>query len=186
MRHTGQRPARSNFVESSGEMSRHSIFKGLAAGAIAGAAGSLAMDRFQQLESWMESRAGGNGGSSGASGGDPATVEAAAAIARTFAGHDLNPRSKAAAGAAMHYAMGMTSGAIYGALASRTGAVTAGTGAAFGTVLWAVADEGVVPALGLSKGPAAYPASSHMKALASHLVYAVTTELVRRGLDRIL
>ena len=45
---------------------------------------------------------------------------------------------------------------------------------------WLVVDEGAVPILGLSKGPTQYPLSTHVYALASHFVYGLTTELVRR------
>jgi len=41
-----------------------------------------------------------------------------------------------------------------------------------------------VPLLGLSKAPTAYPVSTHVYALASHFVYGITTEVVRRGLRR--
>ena len=48
--------------------------------------------------------------------------------------------------------------------------------------MWAIADEMVVPALGLSKPISETEASSHASALASHLVYGVVTDLARRGL----
>jgi hypothetical protein len=37
----------------------------------------------------------------------------------------------------------------------------------------------VLPALGLSKPTTEYPLSTHAYALASHLVYGLTTEIVR-------
>ena len=58
--------------------------------------------------------------------------------------------------------------------------VTAGAGLPFGTAFWLVADETAVPLLGLAKGPTEYPVSTHVYALASHLVYGLTAELVRR------
>ena len=62
--------------------------------------------------------------------------------------------------------------------------VTALAGIPFGAALWLAADEIGVPAAGLAKGPAEYPVSKHASALAAHLVYGATTELVRRGLVR--
>ena len=59
--------------------------------------------------------------------------------------------------------------------------LTVGAGLPYGASIWIVADEGVVPALGLSKSPAEYPLSIHAYALASHFVYGLTTELVRRA-----
>jgi uncharacterized membrane protein YagU involved in acid resistance len=71
-------------------------------------------------------------------------------------------------------------GTLYGALAAVLPAATSGFGTAFGTALFALADETAVPVLGLSKPPTEYPLSSHAKALASHLVWGATTEAVRR------
>jgi hypothetical protein len=41
-----------------------------------------------------------------------------------------------------------------------------------------------VPALGFAKGPRAYPASTHAKALAAHLVYGAATAASFRALAR--
>ncbi|MCA1594417.1 MAG: DUF1440 domain-containing protein [Acidobacteria bacterium] len=76
--------------------------------------------------------------------------------------------------------MGATSGALYGALAEAIPEVKAGVGVPFGAAVWLIADEGIVPAAGLSKSPTEYPLSIHAYAFASHLVFGLTTELVRR------
>ena len=57
---------------------------------------------------------------------------------------------------------------------------TRGYGTAFGAALFAVADEVVVPAAGLSDQPTEIPMSLHALALFSHMVYGATTEGVRR------
>ena len=54
------------------------------------------------------------------------------------------------------------------------------------TVARIVGNEGAVPLLGLAKGPAEYPLSAHVYALASHLVFGVTAEFVRRTVRRAL
>jgi putative membrane protein len=64
--------------------------------------------------------------------------------------------------------------------------VTALAGIPFGAAVWLVADEVGVPAAGLANGPAEYPLSTHASALAAHVVYGATTELVRRNLVRAL
>jgi uncharacterized membrane protein YagU involved in acid resistance len=56
----------------------------------------------------------------------------------------------------------------------------------YGATIWVVADEGVVPALGLSKSASEYPLSIHAYALASHLVYGLTGEIVRGAVRRAL
>jgi hypothetical protein len=62
--------------------------------------------------------------------------------------------------------------------------VTTGSGLPFGGVFWLVVDEGAVPLLGLSKGPTAYPLSTHAYALSSHFVYGLTAEVVRRAVRK--
>ena len=59
--------------------------------------------------------------------------------------------------------------------------VTVGAGMPFGTAVWLLADEVTVPLLGLSKSPTQYPLSKHAYALASHCVYGLTIEVVRRA-----
>jgi len=43
-----------------------------------------------------------------------------------------------------------------------------------------------LPLLGLSKGPTEYPLSIHVYALASHFVYGLTAEAVRRAVRNAL
>jgi len=117
---------------------------------------------------------------------DNAAVRAGNAVAELVFNKKLTKPEKEIAGAMAHYAMGVTSGAIYGAVAEVAPASTAGEGAPFGAAVWLIADEIVVPALGLSKSGKEYPLSTHVYAFASHLVYGVTTEVVRRTVRRAL
>ncbi|MCA1632502.1 MAG: DUF1440 domain-containing protein [Acidobacteria bacterium] len=181
------------------------LLKGLAAGVAGGLVASLVMNQFQALWSKLsegEERSHGaqslQRGSSGhgvaqqlqESGGDEeqddATMRIADAISEGVFDHEMTRGEKQAAGTAVHYAFGITTGAIYGALAEALPRVTAGAGAPFGAAVWLAADEGVVPLLGLSKSPAEYPPSTHAYALASHLVYGLTTEVVRRAVRQAL
>jgi uncharacterized membrane protein YagU involved in acid resistance len=82
--------------------------------------------------------------------------------------------------------MGISSGAIYGAVAEIIPEAKVGAGLGFGAAVWAIADEGLVPAIGLSKAPTEYPLSIHAYAFASHLVYGLTTEIVRRAVRSVL
>lgn len=117
---------------------------------------------------------------------DDATVETAKVISRNVFGHELQESEKERAGAAVHYVFGTATGGLYGALAEVSPQVTAGAGLPFGAVFWLMADEVSVPLMGLSKGPTEYPVSTHVYALASHLVYGVTAELSRRALRQVL
>jgi len=111
----------------------------------------------------------------------PATVEAADRVSEAVLGHELPPEDEEWAGLVTHYAFGSSSGAAYGLLAEAVPGVTTGGGLAFGAGLWLLADEGAVPALGLSDAPWEHPPSTHLYALTSHLVYGVTAEIIRRA-----
>ena len=117
---------------------------------------------------------------------DNAAVRTANVVSEVVLDKHLTKSEKEKAGTAVHYTMGVTSGAIYGALAEAMPAATACEGTAFGAAVWLIADEGVVPALGLSKNPSEFPASIHTYSIASHLVYGLTTELVRRAIRKAL
>ena len=117
---------------------------------------------------------------------DNAAVRAATAVAELVTDKKLTKEEKEIAGAVAHYAMGVVSGGIYGAAAELAPATTVGVGLPFGAAVWLLADEAVVPAVGLSKAPTEYPLSIHAYALASHLVFGVSTEAVRRTVRRAL
>ena len=117
---------------------------------------------------------------------DDATVKAARAISEGIFGHELKESEKETAGAFVHYAFGSVTGGLYGVVAELLPEVTAGAGLPFGMAFWLVADETAVPLLGLAKGPTEYPLSTHVYAFASHLVYGVTAETVRRAMRNIL
>jgi putative membrane protein len=117
---------------------------------------------------------------------EDATVKAARAISEGVFGHELKESEKETAGAAVHYAFGTATGGLYGVIAELTPEVTAVAGVPFGAAFWLVADETAVPLLGLAKAPTEYPVSTHAYALASHLVYGATAELVRRAVRNAL
>lgn len=176
------------------------VFKGLIAGLAAGLIASWTMNQFQAA--WTRI-AEGNEKSHGAQSMQPtegskgdqqkdvnepddATVETAKVISRNVFGHELKESEKEPAGAAVHYAFGTATGGLYGALAEVSPQVTMGAGLPFGAAFWLIADEVTVPVLGLSKGSTEYPVSTHVYALASHLVYGVTAEVTRRALRQVL
>ncbi len=111
---------------------------------------------------------------------EPANVKAAEEISKTVFNHRLKKSEKEPAGEAIHYAMGAMSGLIYGGAAEIVPISTVGAGLPFGAAVWLVADDIVVPALGLSKPVTEFPLSTHAYALSSHLVYGLTTDIVRR------
>lgn len=160
------------------------LFKGLVAGALAGVAASYVMERFQAAWSEAESANGGSDPSSGAE--DPATVKAADQVAIAATGHPVPHALRKPAGEVVHYATGAGVGAVYGAVSEIAPALTLGFGAAYGTAVAIGLDDTLVPRLGLAKGPKETPPSTHAYSLASHLVYGVTLEGVRRIIRAVL
>ena len=178
----------------------NNIWKGLAAGVVGGLVASAVMNEFQAL--WgrlVEAEDGSHGAQSLQQGSpqrgigrelqergsddeeDDAPERLANAISVGLTGRELTKKEKETAGTALHYAYGTSMGALYGAAAELAPGVTAAGGLPFGATVWVTADEGVEPLLGLSKSPTEYPLSIHAYALASHLVYGLTTEVVRRA-----
>ncbi|MGB9180357.1 MAG: DUF1440 domain-containing protein [Pyrinomonadaceae bacterium] len=176
------------------------VLKGLAAGVVGGLVASFVMNQFQAaLSKLMEGEERSHGAQSLQQGSpqhgigrelqeegkddpdDTAPARLAQAISVRAFDHELTRSEKEVAGAALHYAMGATSGALYGAVAEIVPEVKIAEGIPFGAAVWLIADEGIVPAAGLSKSPAEYPLQIHAYALASHLVFGLTTEIVRRA-----
>ena len=161
-----------------------SPLKGLLAGAIGGLLGTLALDLFQQ-GAMIATRKVEDAADTGHTfsrqqeqqikGFERAHAEAADALT----GGNLSHAQRKAAAPITHYAFGALCGAVYGALAEYTPAVTAGLGTAFGSALFLAAQEGAVPALGLSPAPNKIPAALHAGGLTAHCVYGFTTEGTR-------
>ena len=160
------------------------INKGLVSGLVGGLVGTIVMTAFQNgwskaSQAWKR----GDGQQQQSSGdSEDATMKAAGKLAEAF-GRPLSHEQKKKFGPVVHYAFGTAQGAMYGAVTELAG-IQGGlvSGVSFGAALFVVADELAVPAAGLSGKPSEFPLSSHLYGLASHLVYGVTTDIVRRGL----
>jgi len=167
------------------QRSSRSVLVDAIAGALSGMAASWLMERAQprimragsEATRKREKRAQGDMA--------PATSRTAEAAAH-LVGRSLDARQKKVGSEIVHYATGAAWGAMFGVLSRRVPAPFVATGAAYGLLVWLLNDELLVPALGLSRKPADYPASTHAKALASHLVYGTATDAGFRVLARVL
>jgi uncharacterized protein DUF1440 len=159
------------------------VLKGLVAGLAGGLLASLVMEQFQFLWSKISEgvRRASDGEKPKGRKRTPATVKAARSISKNVFGKKLPKPQERLAGEAVHYAMGTTSAAIYGAMTEASPITTIGDGLVFGAAVWLLADEVSVPALRLSKPPTKIPMSTHIYGLVSHLVYGWTTEMIRRA-----
>src|ERR671912_487071 len=143
-------------------------WQGVMAGALAGVAGALAMNQFQRVAA----RAG-HGREA-----DDATI----GLPRTGRG----PQPAQAIGNASDDGTAKVANAALSVVGHELTdpRATAAGGVPFGASLWAVADEGAVPALGLSRGPREASAGLLAYGLLSHCVFGITTELVRKSIRR--
>jgi putative membrane protein len=174
------------------------MINGILAGAVAGLAGALAMNQFQRLAA----STGGGREADDATIGAPRTgrgpqpaqalgnasddaTSRIAGVAASAVGYPLTtPRARQVGGEFVHLAFGAITGAVYGAAVELEPRTRSAVGVPFGIAVWALADEGVVPALGLKRSPLETSAALQGYSLASHVVYGATTELVRGLLRR--
>jgi putative membrane protein len=115
-------------------------------------------------------------------GGENSNERAAQAIAKRTVNRPLTREELEAAAPLLHYLFGSVLGAVYGGLVERARETPLLSGAAFGTAVWVGADEIAMPALGLSSSNADYPLEAHAQSFAAHIVYGITTDMIRRGL----
>ena len=77
---------------------------------------------------------------------------------------------------AIHYALGIVPGAIYGVVRRYLPIARVGRGLGFGVALFAINDEYLNARLGLAGPLEAYPPETHLRGLAGHAVLGVGTE----------
>lgn len=175
---------------------------GLAALAVAGLAGgllgSLAMNLFGRLAVTVGGGREAPGAAPGAdragrgvqppqsegTADDDAAVRAGSAVYRAATGDEPDRHTQRQLGTAAHYAFGAGAGLAYGLLSGITPAVRGAAGLLYGTAVWAIADEGIMPALGLSRGPRRLSPGVHAYALAGHFVYGATLDAILRSVQR--
>lgn len=148
---------------------QRSLWKGLAAGALAGIAATAAKS---VAEKFYPPRVHGE-------------AEPPAVLAEKLAGGSLNASSKIAATEAIHWGFGTAAGAFYGVLVEFYPAASAKGGASFGLALMTLTHEAALPSLHLSEPANEQSPREHTSEAASHLLYGVVTERVRsvvRGL----
>jgi len=161
----------------------------VAAGAVGGLAGTLAMNYAQRL--WTlaadrhppESAAGEHDARDWQERSEHQNSNELASqyLAITFLHRRLTHRELAIAAPVVHFAFGATVAACYGLWAA-THQDTRRSGAMLGVVLWLTADEVAMPLMRLSGPTTERRWPLHVQSFAAHLVYGVTTEQVRRAI----
>ncbi len=147
-------------------------------GALAGIAGSLAVNAFQAI--WR--RVG-----LPVPAGDPPPPEAtevlADRIARRVFGRPLGPAATVAAGTAVHLAVGVGLGVAYAGLRRRWPAVTAGRGVAYGLGVWATVEECGLAAIDIKPPPWRVGPAEHAFSGGSHVAFGAVLDATFRALS---
>jgi uncharacterized membrane protein len=149
------------------------LAEGAAAGALAGMAGAAVMELFQSYSAALFRPSGSR---------PPATEQAAQRAARLTASARLRRADRQAGGTAVHYVTGALAGAAYGAVAEVTPGVTRWRGLAFGLACATLIDQVAVPLAGFARPAWRYTLRTHLYAYASHAVFGLVTEAVRKAL----
>lgn len=116
-----------------------------------------------------------------------ATMKVADKITETVTGgQHLTYEQEQKGGPIVHYVFGALAGGVYGGLAEYSPLVRSGFGTTFGSALFTTADLLAVPALKLAPPADQQSTASLATPYAAHIVYGITTELVRRIFRAIL
>lgn len=86
---------------------------------------------------------------------------------------DLTEAQRKKAGLLVHFGLGMSWGVLYTILRRYSKLSPGLNGLITGSVMSAVIDEGLTPALGFSAPNRAYPLSTHLRGFAAHLVFGL-------------
>jgi hypothetical protein len=92
-------------------------------------------------------------------------------------GEPLSKEQRATGGSAVHWIFGSLMGAVYGAVAEVFPRAKSGFGLAYGTALWAGADEAGVPAFKLGPPPQKVSGEKHATEWGAHLALRLVTRI---------
>jgi putative membrane protein len=113
-------------------------------------------------------------------------LEPPSVLAEKLAGHELVGTEKTVAVETIHWGFGALTGAAYGALAEYYPQATAKDGAGFGMALTSLTHGAALPAMGLSAEPEDQTTRERTSEMATHVVYGMVTETVRRFVRKML
>lgn len=147
-------------------MTSQDLFKGALCGLVAGVAATAAKTVWEE---YFPVRHGNTD--------PPPAIIAQQATERT-----LTAKEKENASLAIHSVFGIGTGLVYGGAAEAAPFITSGLGLPFGLGFYGMTHGSVVPALGLEPWPTEVKREYAANEFAGHLVYALTLELVRRGM----
>lgn len=162
------------------------VLKGTAAGLVGGLGAAFIMTWFMSgpgsaVEEVVDRRLGKPVGPT--QNGVNAAKKVASTVSSLTTGSPLSAEQQKTAVPILHVTFSSFAGAAYGALAEISPAARSGLGAGFGTTLFALVG---VPSLKLGQDEDALKPGELISSLASHVVYGVSTELIRRTVRKFL
>jgi putative membrane protein len=107
-------------------------------------------------------------------------------LVEKLAGGELVSTKKQFATGAIYWGFGALTGAAYGAVVEYYPPASAKDGAGFGMALSSLTHDTVLPAIGLAADPEEQTARERTSEMATHVVYGVVTETVRRVVRKML
>jgi hypothetical protein len=114
--------------------------------------------------------------------GERANEAAGRIVYESVADTPPSPTARKAMSQAVHWGFGIGMGALYGAARPEATVPDTAGGLVFGTAVWLVASELLVPLLGLSPAPTENPVSSHLEHMTAHFLYGLVTSSAAQGL----
>ena len=161
---------------------RRGLLGDLVAGGLAGAAATWVMGQvttfLYEHESVQARR------TEDAARGGKTAYGVAAEKAAGVVGRRLDEGERLRYGSAIHWALGVGAGAVYGGIRRRIPLAGLGNGLLFGIAFWVVIDEAGNTVLGLTPPPGEFPWQAHARGIAGHLVFGVAADTALRIMDR--
>lgn len=117
---------------------------------------------------------------------ETSSARSAAHLLCDWCGLEPTERRVARLKRALHYGLGLGWGTVYGLSRRRAGANPLAAGVLTGTSLSLIVDEALNPLLGITPPARAYPASSHLRGLLTHLIYGLAVAACAEPLYRLL
>jgi hypothetical protein len=100
---------------------------------------------------------------------------------QNLTGIELNEQQKKVFEQCTATTVGVAAGVAYAALARTSNLNWLAKGTIFGTLFWAVEDEGMGTAMGLAGDNTKYPVEAHVRGLVAHVAFGVVTAAIHQA-----
>jgi hypothetical protein len=168
------------------ETSTQIDYKLAAIGVVSGIVAAMAMDSVARLLGSLQGgprasqrRSSARAGASG-QGEEDGSAKLGTAAFEAVTGEKPSRQTQQWLSSASRLGFGAAMGVNYMLASEQAPDLRRGYGTVYGSLVWAAADEGALPAAGLAKKPSDVPLGVHASTLGAHWVYGATLETCRR------